>query len=133
MITFQQIREDQLRFRKLAVGGSGTAKVYAKLLTTLMGEAAVDGKDPDSDHLIKTIQKFVKNTKQSIEIRETEDAVLELKLLESFLPKSITSEQVIEIVHAHPDLNKGQTIGLIKAFCKENNILFDGKLVSSLL
>lgn len=133
MITFQKIREDQLRFRKLAANGSVTAKVYAKLLTTLMGEAAVDGKDPDSDQLTKTIQKFVKTTKQSIAIRETEESLMELQLLESFLPKSVTADQVIEIKESHPDLNKGQLIGLVKSFCKENNVLFDGKLVSSLI
>lgn len=133
MTLFEQIKADQLRFRKLSVGGSGTAKVYAKLLTTLIGESQIDGKAPTDDQLIAKIQIFIKNIKQSIEIRETEEALLELQLLEAFLPPYITAEQVIEICAAHEDLNKGQIMGLVKAFCKENKILFDGKLVSSLV
>lgn len=133
MTLIQQIKEDQLRFRKMAVSGSGTAKVYAKLLTSLIGESQIDGKDPSDDHLIKVIQKFIKTTKQSIEIRETEESVMELGLLKAFLPKAVTAEQVLEVVAGNDDLNKGAKIGLVKVFCAENGLLFDGKLVSSLI
>lgn len=134
MTLFEQIKADQLRFRKLAVGGSQTAKVYASVFTALLGESQIDGKAPSDDHLIKVIQKFVKNLNETLKIRpEDENTKIELKALKAFLPTAITKEQILEVVAGNEDLNKGAKIGLVKVFCAENGLLFDGKLVSSLI
>ncbi len=139
MTLIQKIKEDQLLLRKQAAAGSVTAKLYAKLLTTLIGESQIDGKDPSDEHLIKVIQKFIKNIKQSIEIRDPKntgicyESVMELNMLTTYLPKAVTAEQVLEVVAGNEDLNKGAKIGLVKVFCAENGLLFDGKLVYSLI
>lgn len=131
---FDEIKSAQLRFRKEAVKGSETAKVYVKLFTTLIGESQVDGKAPSDEHLIKVIQKFVKNANEVLKVRPGDiEAGLEIEALKEFLPQTITVAQIYEAIKGSEDLNKGAKIGLVKIFCQENNLLFDGKLVSSLV
>lgn len=134
MTLFEQLKSDQLRFRKLAVEGQETAKIYAKLFTTLIGESQIDGKAPTDDQLIKVINKFVKNIKQVLEVRPGDiTAGIELEALNQYLPRLITVAEIEEAIKGSEDLNKGAKIGLVKLYCSENNVLFDGKLVSSLV
>lgn len=134
MTLFDEVKSAQLRFRKEAVKGSETAKVYVKLFTTLIGESQVDGKDPSDEHLIKVIQKFVKNANEVLKVRPGDiEAGLEVEALKQFLPTMITTEQIYEAIKGSEDLNKGAKIGLVKLYCAEHNVLFDGKLVSSLV
>ncbi|WNL62988.1 hypothetical protein [Citrobacter phage Ci1] len=134
MTLFDKVKEAQLRFRKEAVKGSETAKVYVKLFTTLIGESQVDGKAPTDEQLIKVIQKFVKNSNEVLKVRPGDiEAGLEIEALKEFLPRVITTAEIFEVINEVPSLNKGAKIGLVKVYCKENNILFDGTLVSSLV
>lgn len=134
MTLFEEIKSAQLRFRKEAVKGSETAKVYVKLFTTLIGESQIDGKAPSDEHLTKVILKFVKNANEVLKVRPDDvEAKIEIEALNAYLPKSITAEQVLEAIKGSEELNKGAKIGLVKIYCQENDVLFDGKLVSSLV
>lgn len=134
MTLFEQLKADQLRFRKLAVEGQENAKIYVKLFTTLIGESQIDGKAPNDEQLITVIKKFVKNINQVLTVRPGDiTAGIELEALSQYLPRVITVAEVYEAIKGSEDMNKGAKIGLVKLYCAENNVLFDGKLVSSLV
>lgn len=131
----EKIKKDQLCARKEAMKTKQRLpEIHSKVLTTLIGESQIDGKDPSDEQLIKVIQKFIKNNEQTLEIRDNDDLRVEIALLGLYLPISITESQVKQILEENADLNlnKGAKIGLVKVFCQENNLLFDGKLVNSL-
>lgn len=129
-----RIKQEQLNARKMAVKGDESSKVIAKLLTTLIGESQVDGRDPTDDQLTKTIKKFLKNAKETQAIRDSNEIQIEIKQLSSYLPTFISKEQVLQLLEENKEIpNKGTKMALIKVFCQENNLTFDGKLVNSLI
>lgn len=129
-----RIKQEQLNARKMAVKGDESSKVIAKLLTTLIGESQVDGRDPTDDQLTKTIKKFLKNAKETQAIRDSNEIQIEIKQLSSYLPTFISKEQVLQLLEENKEIpHKGMKMALIKVFCQENNLTFDGKLVNSLI
>lgn len=131
----EKIRIDQLFARKEFMKTKQSLfEIHAKVLTTLIGESQIDGKDPSDEQLIKVIQKFIKNNEQSLKIKENKSLEIENELLRIYLPRTVTEAQVKQILeeNAELNLNKGAKIGLVKVFCQENNLLFDGKLVNLL-
>ncbi len=99
----EKIKQEQLQARK----NKDTLK--ASLLTTLLGEASMIGKNDSNRQstdaeVIAVIKKFVKNTQeviritgmqQSMESREAgKTAAQELVILEAYLPSQLNEEQL---------------------------------------
>ena len=128
----ERIKAAQLQNRKEAAAGGVVAKIQAKLLTTVIGESQIDGKECTDGQLERVLLKFLKNVKETIAIKETAELIIEKSCLESFLPRFVTSEEVTNILTGQDHLNKGQKMAAVKVFCRENNLVFDGPLVNSL-
>ena len=115
----------------------------ASLLTTLIGEAEMVGKNAGRDvtdqEVVATIKKFIKNIDETLKVlvagsdayaySSTEKAVLE-----QFLPQQLTEEQIRFIIatllHAG---DKPASVGEIMKHMKTNHEgLYDGALVSKI-
>jgi uncharacterized protein YqeY len=136
MSLLDKIREDQLLARKTGAGAK------ALLLTTLIGEAAMIGKNngnrPTTDEeTIKVINKFIKNNAEFLSKITDEKKKLALNLeqeiLNGYLPKQLTTEEMREHITSlkltQPNLN----LGSIMSFFKKNFAgLYDGRVLSTL-
>jgi uncharacterized protein YqeY len=97
-----KIKADQLEARK----GRATAK--AALLTTLLGEASIVGKnagrDTTDEETVAVVKKFIKNIQECINVEKDPLKVLALNLekdiLGEYLPKQLTSDEIADIVQA---------------------------------
>lgn len=66
------------------------------ILTVLMGEfSRLNTKEPSDDQVICVISKMVKSL---IELEQTDKTKLELDILESYLPKQLSEEDLTEII-----------------------------------
>ena len=124
----EQITSDLLVARK--EGNQRTAN----LLRTILGEfGRLPTKDLSDDQAIKVLQKIEKNLNEVLthgsEVAQIE-AQEELKIVGSYLPKTVTIEELSSLYTILPD-NIQDNIGLwmksAKEFCLENNLAFDGK------
>ena len=149
MSLYKQIKTEQLEARKAKLD------LHTKLFTTLLGEiqgAVVGGKNPaeyeedgttlkvsDQDTL-KVINKFIKSAKESLKLQPNNTTVsLELKLLETFLPKQLTVLELGEIVgklmaDRDPSLTGGKLTGYIMSQLKKDyEGMYDASLVKGLI
>jgi uncharacterized protein YqeY len=155
-VLIKNIKDRQVAARIEAVKNkSAEAKVEAKLLTTLLGEAdrqskMVDGEkvlinDEDLQALIK---KFLKDSKLSctkvteggnavaIEVAELDLALME-KFLTTYLPQQMSEAELTDALNAiigtldAPDMKQmGRVMGQLNGKYKG---LFDGNLASTLV
>ena len=101
----EQIKKEQLEARK----AKNTIKT--NLYTTLLGEIqtavigtsnSVDVKHANNitdDVVIKVINKFIKNIKETLSLRPDDfTATTELTLLETFLPRKLSEEELKQII-----------------------------------
>lgn len=101
----EQIKKEQLEARK----AKNTIKT--NLYTTLLGEIqtavigtsnSVDVKQTNNitdDVVIKVINKFIKNIKETLSLRPDDfTATTELTLLETFLPQKLSEEELKQII-----------------------------------
>ena len=105
------------------------------LLTTLKGEIQTAEKNLKSESIsdeevIKILNKFAKNLKETLKLKDSEDLRDELAVIESYLPKLMSEEEIQ--LKINELLGKGITnLGLIM---KEFSTLpVDKKLVSELV
>ena len=149
MSLYKQIKTEQLEARKAKL------ELHSKLFTTLLGEiqgSIVGGKNlveyeedgttlkvSDQDTL-KVINKFIKSAKESLKLQPDNTTVsLELKLLETFLPKQLTVLELGEIVgklmaDRDPSLTGGKLMGYIMSQLKKDyEGMYDASLVKGLL
>jgi uncharacterized protein YqeY len=95
---YSKIKADQIQARK------DREVLKAALLTTLMGEAqkttAGSGQEPADDQVMALIKKFVKDLKEFIRIKDNPTSRSELEILEAYLPKQLTDEQLKAAVDA---------------------------------
>ena len=97
MSLYQQIKTEQLEARKAKI------QLQINLYTTLLGEiqnATTGNKGSSSEitdsEVLKVINKFIKNAKESLKLKPDNVTVsLELKILETFLPKQLSNEENI--------------------------------------
>lgn len=149
MSLYKQIKIEQLEARKAKLD------LHSKLFTTLLGEiqgSIVGGKslveyEEDGTTLkvsdeatLKVITKFIKSAKESLALRPDNTTVsLELKLLETFLPKQLTTLELGEIVgklmaDRDPTLTGGKLVGYIMSHLKKNyEGMYDASLVKGLI
>ena len=132
MKLLEKIKQDQLQSRKDRTEGK------TSLLTTLYSESAMVGKNQNREttdsEVISVIKKFMKNNEEFRKsIDKNEDTYfrlqLEYSILESYLPKQLTEQEIKDIVH-HQD---HETLGDCMKHFKENySGLYDAKLVKDI-
>lgn len=129
MLLLNQIKSDQLIARK------AKDEKLATLLTTLYSEAANVGKnqgnrDSTDTEVISVVKKFAKNNEQNIEIytkanktEALEMAKFELSVLEKYLPKSISVEdlkiKIVELINDNNLPKENSSMGKIMKLLKE--------------
>ena len=126
------IRKDQMTARK------NRATLDVNLLTTLVSDIGTFEKDvareiTDSE-VLTIIQKFVKNTKITLASAPGHEvATHELKVLESYLPKQLSVDELTKIISDFI-AEHGKDMGKIMAFLKANHSgLYDGKAASEII
>jgi uncharacterized protein YqeY len=127
---------DTIKTKQVAARKSGDT-VAASLYTTLLGEAAMIGKnagnrDTTDAEVVAVVQKFLKNlneTVQALRIRgqSVETQLTEQTLLTAFLPRQLSESELVELVQKNAHLGMPGFMKLLK----ENYAgQYDGKLAS---
>lgn len=127
---YQQIKTEQLEARKAKI------TLTSSLLTTLLGEiqsstigttASSSGDfNPSDSEVLKVINKFIKNAKETLKLKPDNVTVsLELKLLENYLPKQLTDDELKQIISDivskfHENVQPNGRIGLVMKELKVN-------------
>lgn len=127
----EQIKKDQLAARK-----SGN-KVESSLLTTLVGESEKIGKDkgnraPTDDEVQTVVKKFMKGVEENIRLTGKQEFLQEKEILNRYLPKMLSEEQLDEIVKdlAESLQNKGKVMAALASNYKN---MYDGKQAMSIV
>lgn len=137
MKLMSKLRQDQLHARK--VKDSDTAS----LLTTLIGEAAMIGKNDGSREttdaeVIAVIKKFIKNINETLDVRADDLHLLkERAILESYLPQQISGdrlENTIQGIIMSVGAESMRDMGKVMKTLKENyDGQFDGQEASGIV
>lgn len=127
MTLMKQIKNKQIAARK-----EGSAD--ASLLTTLLGEAAMVGKNANREttdqEVVAVVKKFIKNIDETVVALQArgqsfDQFVAERAVLEKFLPLQLTELALQRIADKHKSMPE------FMKFLKENHVgQFDGKLAS---
>ncbi len=141
----EQIKKEQLEARK----AKNTIKT--NLYTTLLGEiqTAVIGTSNSvnikqaniitDDVVIKVINKFIKNIKETLSLRPDDfTATTELTLLETFLPRKLSEEELKQIIAnlkiAAGTKTGGALLGFVMGELKKSYPnLYDSSIVRTLV
>lgn len=131
MSLLQQIKTDQINARK------ARAPLTAQLLTTLIGEAEMVGKNAGNREVtdievVSLIKKFIKNISEVLKVVDVnseawDKATQEQMILEQYLPKQLTADQLrAELVSISTELNAHtlREMGKVMKVLKER---FDGQ------
>jgi len=134
-----KIKAQQLQARK------NRATVESALLTTLLGEAAMAGKNDGNREstvaeVTATIKKFVKNIDSLPVAAQSDISRQEKAILEAFLPKQLTEDELRSILIAEMNLFGIQTVGMrltmgdLMKFLKDKHAgTYDGGMASKLI
>lgn len=121
----ENIKKDFLQSRKAG------DKLKANLLSTLIGEienAMKSGSKETPDLVaISKIKAFIKNASVSAN-HGNESAVLEIQILEHYLPKMLSEQEILEKTAHLPDFKSK-----MQFLKQEFPGLYDGKLASEVL
>lgn len=128
----KKIKADQLAAR-IAKNSIKTA-----LLTTLIGDAEMVGKNASrettDDEVVAVIKKFLKNNLEFQKHVTNDDLTVEQKILESYLPKQLTTEELVEIITNNFGDELKSKKGAIMKFLKENYAgLYDGATAAKVI
>ena len=128
MTLMEQIKVKQVQARK-------SGSIEASLLTTLLGEAAMVGKNAGREtndaEVVAVVKKFVKNIDETVSALTSrgQDAatfVAERDVLEQFLPDQLSENALIEVAKCQPNMPA------FMKHLKENFAgKYDGKLAST--
>ena len=113
----------------------------ANLLSTLLGEAQTIGKDAGNrdatdEETVAVIKKFIKGANEVAESARNNhqamtNAYKEIEILDSYLPKQLTVDEIRSIIGTLHDLNDHFNMGFIQKHFKDNYpMLYDGKVVA---
>ena len=133
-----RIKEDQIKARK------GRDRVASSLLTTLLGESQMPGKnagnrDSTDTEVILVIKKFIKNAKEMLKLSQpgTEQekiTLIELDILEEYLPSQLSEnelrDEINRIIIELIEPNMGQ---VMKSLKDTHNGNYDGRLASGIV
>lgn len=134
MSLINKIKEDQVEARKQRL----TAK--ASLLTTLLGEASIVGKnagrETTDEEVVAVVKKFVKNIDECLNVETNSEKIAALTIekahLNHYLPVQITEEQMLEIIK-RIRADKGSKLEMkdvMQAFKAQFAGMYDGKVLS---
>lgn len=123
MNLFETIKTQQVEARK------ARETIKATLLTTLLGEISTQvagtSQHPSDDVSIAVIKKFIKNTNETLRLKDNEISKQELEILESFLPKQLTDVELKALVDVYVLVGKkegkqgGALVGFVMKEMKE--------------
>lgn len=131
-----KIKEAQLQARK------DRKETESALLTTLLSEASLPGKNSGNrestdDEVVAVVKKFIKNTDETLEALKflsdgrVAKAIHEKKILESFLPKQLTEDELRAIISAELNKDGPKQMGRIMSALKTSYAgLYDGAVAS---
>jgi uncharacterized protein YqeY len=108
-------------------------KVKRSILTTLLGEcenlAKRNGDEINDDLVIKLSKKFINSNNESIAVKADDKLVKENAILEEFLPKQLSEEQIRVIIS-----DSGQTTmgGIMGHLNRNHKGEFDGKTANKI-
>lgn len=134
MSLINQIKADQVEARK------ARNAPLASLLTTLLGEAQIIGKnagrETTNDEVVEKVKAFIKNINFSLEKGVSGEAkdqlVFEKAVLERYLPEQLSEERMFEIIKGVREL-KGSKIEMKEIMNLFKNRFpgqYDGKVLS---
>lgn len=133
MSLLQKLKNDQLSLRKLKNSKD------ALILTTLIGEASIIGKnngnrESTDSEVITVIKKFIKNIEETLKIvPDHEKSLYEKDILTKYLPEQLTNIELEDIVLKLKTENNFK-MGDIMKYLKENfEGRYDGKNASQLI
>lgn len=128
---FDKLKQDRIQAMK------ERNYIIKDLLGTLIGECSKETKEPTDDKVIATIKKFIKNTEECLKYISDSDKLNplckemnELIILESYLPKQMTEEEIrgnIELLKLAGNTNIGM---IMKSFKDLYEGEYDGATVS---
>ncbi len=138
MTLMEKLQVDQLAARK------ARAAVPAALLTALIGESAMVGKNAGNrastnDEVLATIRKFLKNaeeTRARLGDAGKDTAVIqeEIQILNGYLPQQMTDEQLSEAITGIIQGMAAPNMGAImKALKEQHGGLYDGRRANELI
>ena len=133
MSLLSQIKAHQLNARKI-----GNA-IASNLFTTLIGEAAIIGKNAGNrettdTEVVAVIKKFIKNIDETVNALQSrqqncDQFIQEKTLLSEFLPVQLTETELTVIAMDH----KEQGMPKFMKYLKDNHAgQYDGKLASTI-
>lgn len=138
MSLMETIRKDQLEARKFR------DTVAIGLLTALVGEAAMVGKNKGNrestdEEVVGVVKKFIKNTEETITVLEKssntealDKAKAELALLNIYLPKQMTEDEIGAFIDGFLASAPGSKMGdVMKALKDRHAGQYDGKMASA--
>ena len=135
---FNRIKQDQVTARK------AHNALAASLLTTLIGETSIIGKNDGNrettdSEVVAVIKKFVKGMDETLSYLAVSDqeasalVLAEKSLLIPYLPTQMDEGELREVIESIVD-EVGQNMGKIMAELKSRYAgLYDGKLASTLV
>lgn len=129
----ETIRKDMFEAKKVK------DTVKSNLLSTLFSEMfnqSKNGKEFTADDELKIIRKFLKNIDETLQLDIPEETKTKLRtekdILESYLPKQMTKEDIEKIVSGL--IAEGKTMKEIMPHFKEHyNGQYDGRTVSEIV
>lgn len=136
LVVWEQLQKEALKARKEK--DSQKANLLTTVISQVKNIAINEGHRAVSDQdVYKVVRQFLKSVEENLEYAREGKLTAEQKLqmerekaiLESFLPRQLTAEELREIIK-----NSGaKTIGDAMKYLKENHEgLFDGKLASQI-
>lgn len=141
MSTLEQIKKDQFEARK------NKEALKASLLTTLYSEASMKGKnagrETTEEETVQVIQKFLKGVNETIgylqkvdelkqDLQAIHDAKEEKAILEGYLPKMATEDEIKAEVAALKAGGAANIGAIMKGLKDKFGSALDGKLASQL-
>jgi len=132
MTLMEQIKAHQIAARKLGA----LQEREASLLTTLLGEAAMVGKNAGREttdqEVVAVVKKFIKNIDETITALQARNQLFtefsyERSILERYLPQQLTESTLFAVAKTQPDMPT------FMKHLKENYAgQYDGKLASTI-
>lgn len=103
-----------------------------KLLSTLIGEIDLKRSSTldfnESVVAQSLIKKFIKDAQMLYAAKKDESILTEIEILESFMPKSLTDEEIIKIL----EVQKFEKLPEVMGYFKNSNLTVDMKRVREL-
>lgn len=134
MSLITKIRADQLAARKARLMST------ASLLTTLLGEASIIGKnagrETTDDEVVAVVKKFIKNIDECLVVEKDAMKIAALTVekaeLDLYLPVQITADQMFEIIKKIrvQKAAKLELKDIMGAFKSQFSGMYDGKVLS---